>query len=159
MSEIIPNICSAVAFKNKEQYKEEFLLNLTAGTKGEREVFTEQEEREAFKFLHEFFEEYQKTAKESGLELSQFLKDGMGTVKSTYTTVSEEIKNSNEQKQQAARPLTNTTQNLKKFFEEHKKTSFHLKQQNFQSKYVANSFIKKLEEGKRSNSKELHQKT
>ncbi len=96
-SEIIPNICSVTAFKSDKDCKNEFLLNLNSAMAQENVMLTKKNTKEAFEFLHEFFEEYQKAAKKSGLELPEFLTKGIEAVESTYTTVSEEMRKAQQQ--------------------------------------------------------------
>ncbi len=78
-------------------------------------MFTGEEGKKAFKFLQEFFREYQKAAKDSGLTLPQFLEDGITAVKTAYTEVSkkmhlkkksaQELKQKEEQKFQELQAL------------------------------------------------------
>ncbi len=99
LGEIIPNICSEIASEalNNKDYKPGFLTRLENVAKEKTKVFTEQEGEKTFAFLREFFKEYQDVAKNLGLDLPQFLREGIEAVKSTYTTVSKTMREAQQQ--------------------------------------------------------------
>ncbi len=82
--EIIPNICSEVAFKNNCETK--FTTALIAVAEKNKEVFTGEGLKE-FAFLKNFFAKYEKAAEESELTLPTFLKEGIKAVEDAYIRV------------------------------------------------------------------------
>ncbi len=93
MTEIIPNILSATAFKSDEARRNEFSLNCMSAAYQNKEIFATAGQ-DACAFLQSFFTEYQKAARQSGLQLPGFLQKGMSDVISTYTQSKQNFLNS-----------------------------------------------------------------
>ncbi len=86
MREIIHNICSETACRKQ-------LLPFASAL----QIFLKSEDMstltKACSFLKSFFDEYQKTAKESGLNLPKFLQNGMNDIVLTYNNVAQIYEN------------------------------------------------------------------
>ncbi len=87
LDEIIPCICSTVAFKEKDAIKAKSKIVLGAANYSEetKEILTGQKGQEAYEFLCDFFKQYQEIIyNESGLTLPVSIVNGIAAVKTSY---------------------------------------------------------------------------